>query len=76
MAPLSTRLCEGCRKPIAAERLKSVPDSRQCVECQTKSEKEGDTRRYVNEGLAGTREDHKKMRGKQWSEMIQRSRGK
>jgi hypothetical protein len=29
--------------------------------------------RTSREGLAGIRKDHKRMRGKQWSEMVQHS---
>jgi len=70
------RLCAGCREPIAVERLESVPDAQFCTRCQSENEVTRDTRRYIDEGLAGSREDHKKMRGRQWSEMVQRSRGK
>lgn len=31
-------------------------------------------KRYINEGLAGTREGHKRMRSQHWSEMLRRSK--
>lgn len=30
-------VCEGCRNPIPNERLKIIPESRLCVDCQTAS---------------------------------------
>ena len=76
MTPDSERLCNACQEPIPEERLKSLPNTQYCVRCQSQSESGHDTRRYADEGLAGSREDHKKMRGRQWGGMVQRSRGK
>lgn len=45
-----------------------------CVACKTGSD--DDPSPHIDEGLAGTREDHKRMRGKQWGDMVQRSRGR
>lgn len=33
-------VCEGCRKPIALERLQAVPYSRLCIQCAETSEQE------------------------------------
>lgn len=71
-----TRLCEECGQSIPAARLANVPDARLCAPCQAAYESTHDTRPHIDEGLAGSREDHKRMHGKQWSEMVQRSRGK
>jgi RNA polymerase-binding transcription factor DksA len=76
MTSSPARLCEACQQPIPEERLRSVPRAQYCVRCQSRSESDHDTKRYVDEGLAGSREDHKKMRGRQWGEIVQRSRGK
>ena len=70
------RFCTSCQEPIPEERLASLPNTRYCVRCQGQSEAGHDTKRYLDEGLAGSRDDHKKMRGRQWGEMVQRSRGK
>lgn len=32
--------CEGCSKPIPKTRLRAIPHTRHCVECQRRSEKE------------------------------------
>ena len=76
MTTVTTRLCEGCGRSIPSARLAKVPDARLCVPCQTAHESTHDTSPHIDEGLAGSREDHKRMRGKQWNEMVQRSRGK
>lgn len=68
------RLCRECRQPIPAARLKVVPGATLCVDCKKGADDDSSPR--IDEGLAGTREDHKRMRGKQWGEMIQRFRGK
>lgn len=70
------RLCGGCGQAIPAARLRSMPGAQFCVACGEKYEKTHDTRPRIDEGLAGSREDHKRMRGKQWGDMVQRSRGK
>jgi RNA polymerase-binding transcription factor DksA len=76
MTTATTRLCENCDQSIPAARLAKVPDARLCIACQASYESTHDTRPHIDEGLAGSREDHKRMRSKQWSEMVQRSRGK
>lgn len=76
MTTVTTRSCEDCSRCIPSARLAKVPDARLCVACQTAYEVTHDTRPKIDEGLAGNREDQKRMRSKQWSEMVQRSRGK
>jgi len=68
------KVCVDCGTVIPSNRIEASPDASRCVSCQTKFESSHDTRAKVNEGLAGTREDHKKMRSAVWSDI--RSRGR
>jgi len=68
------RVCIECGAVIPPERVKAIPAVSRCLKCQSSFEQTHDTRRRINEGLAGTREGHKKMRGKLWGEMRKRSR--
>lgn len=70
----TTRPCSECGQAIPEARLLKVPDARFCVACQEKYERTHDTRPHIDEGLAGSREDHKRMRAKQWGDMARRSR--
>jgi len=74
--PLSLRLCSDCGISIPPERINAVPDITRCIKCQNDFEMHHDTRPRINEGLAGTRDAHKKMRGKLWGDMRNRGRGK
>lgn len=35
-------VCENCKKPIPIKRLKAVPYTKYCIECQNKMEKSGE----------------------------------
>ena len=69
------RLCIDCQKKIPEARLAISPSAVRCVSCQSAFEKTHDTRPKINEGLAGTREENKRMRGQIWGEIRGRSRG-
>ncbi len=69
---LGVRPCYGCGKPIPHARLISTPDAVRCVACQSLFEKDHDPRIFVDEGPAGTREGHKRMRGQLMSDMLKR----
>lgn len=45
-----------------------------CLNCGEKEARKDSLK--INEGIAGTREENKKMRGQVWGEMINRSRGR
>jgi len=62
-----------CGAVIPALRAKDPSVSR-CSGCQSDYEKTHDTRRYIDEGIAGTREEHKKMRSQLWNDMVNRGR--
>ena len=70
----STRICLSCTEPISASRLNFVPHALRCAKCQSLMEKNIDHRQYIDEGLAGTREAHKHMRGGLLSDMIKRGK--
>ncbi len=74
--PLSVRLCSACGMEIPPERINVTPGATRCIKCQNDFELHHDTRPKIDEGLAGTREGHKKMRGQLWAEMRNRGRGK
>lgn len=69
------RLCNDCQKLIPEERIAIAPNSTRCVSCQAIFEKTHDTRPRINEGIAGTREENKKMRGQVWGDLRNRNRG-
>ncbi|MGH8670803.1 MAG: TraR/DksA C4-type zinc finger protein [Burkholderiales bacterium] len=69
------RLCVECGDVIPPACIVATPTVTRCVSCQSKFELAHDTRRRVDEGLGGTREDHKKMRGQLRSDMRNRGRG-
>jgi RNA polymerase-binding transcription factor DksA len=69
------RLCIDCGVVIPPERVHTIPSVARCVRCQSALEQNRDTRAYIDEGLAGTREGHKRMRGQLWGDMRNRARG-
>jgi hypothetical protein len=71
---LSTRICLTCTNPISALRLNLVPHALRCAKCQSLLEKNIDYHQYIDEGLAGTREAHKHLRGGLLSDMIKRGK--
>ena len=74
--PDNARLCIECGAVIPAERVQAVPSVSRCVKCQSIFEKSHDTRPRIDEGLPGTREGHKRMRGQIWGDMRNRGRGR
>lgn len=72
----TVRLCIDCGLNIPPARVAAVPSVSRCLKCQSAFENTRDTHPRIEEGLAGTREGHKKMRGQQWGDMRNRSRGR
>lgn len=70
------RLCIECGVIIPQARVVAVPTVSRCVKCQAEFERTHDTRPHINEGLAGTRNENKKMRGQLWGDMRNRDRGR
>jgi RNA polymerase-binding transcription factor DksA len=68
------RFCIECGSSIPKERIEASNASR-CIKCQEEFEKSHDTRIKINEGLPGTREGHKRMRGQIWGEIKKRNSG-
>ena len=68
--------CVDCGTKIPEARLQASPNTRRCVGCQNRMENKnpGIVSRRINEGIGGTREDNKRMRAKDWSDL--RNRGK
>jgi len=73
----TARRCIDCRREIPVERLEAIPNTTRCLACQRVHEgmSPGSTNRRIDEGLAGTRGGHKRMRGQVWSAVRRRSRG-
>ena len=69
------RLCIDCMKSIPEQRLAIAPKSIRCVKCQYEFEKTHDTRPKIDEGLAGSREENKRMRAQVWGEIKKRNTG-
>ncbi|MHB8828510.1 MAG: TraR/DksA C4-type zinc finger protein [Syntrophales bacterium] len=69
--------CSDCGKSIPAARLKAMPNTHRCAACQAAFERQNPvTRRLPNDdGIAGTREDCKRERARQSSDMKHRSMG-
>ena len=64
----TSKLCVDCSVVIPPERLSVAPNTLRCTKCQGKLEKSNPNafarpRMRTNEGIAGTREDHYRMRG-------------
>jgi phage/conjugal plasmid C-4 type zinc finger TraR family protein len=70
------RLCVECGVVIPHARVVAVPTVSRCVKCQSVFERTYDTRPHIDEGLAGTRNDNKKMRGQLWGDTRNRGRGR
>lgn len=70
------RICVDCSGVISAQRVKATPGSIRCIGCQSKFESTHDTRARIDEGIAGTRKENKRMRGQLWGDMRNRSRGR
>lgn len=69
-------LCIECGVVIPHARIEAVPTVSRCIKCQSAFEHTHDTRPRINEGLAGTREENKKMRGQLWGDMRNRGQGR
>jgi hypothetical protein len=69
-------LCIDCGELIPPARVKAVPNVQRCAKCQSLLERRDPsiTKRRMDEGLAGSRDDNKKMRSRQWGDMIKRRR--
>ena len=70
------RLCVDCGGVISHARVVAMPTVSRCVKCQSAFEHSYDTRPHINEGIAGTRDEIKKMRGQLWGDMRNRGRGR
>ena len=70
----SARICLTCTDSISASRLNLVPHALRCAKCQSLEEKNIDYHQYIDEGLRGSREAHKQMRGGLLSDMIKRGK--
>lgn len=76
MASVSENLCAICQQPIPAERLRSLPHTQYCVICQDQLETGHDTKRYIDEGIAGSRKDHQLMKEHYREVLVERWREK
>ncbi len=72
---LTQKQCVDCGASIPAARIQANPATERCVRCQQAFEQLDPslTERKIDEGLAGTREDHKRMRGNLRSDMGKRN---
>lgn len=65
-------ICIDCGKSIPKARIELMPHVLRCVNCQSEFEMTHDTRIKVDEGFGGSRDDVRKMKSKQWGEMVNR----
>jgi Prokaryotic dksA/traR C4-type zinc finger len=63
---LSTHSCLSCGQFIPSARMKASPYTNHCTKCQSNLEKRHDYHRYIDEGIAGTRESHKLLYGQDY----------
>ena len=72
----TNRYCIDCGKSIPSARLEISPEARRCVQCQRALEGKNPSvhRRRIDEGLAGSRDDHKKLKAREWGSMVNRNR--
>jgi hypothetical protein len=68
------RECDDCGNIIPPQRVEAIPNVTRCVRCQTEYEKRHDTKAHINEGIAGTREENKRLRGQLQSDIRKRGR--
>jgi phage/conjugal plasmid C-4 type zinc finger TraR family protein len=68
--------CIDCGEIIPEARLEISPQTNRCVKCQQALEgKNPNTyKRKIDEGLAGSREDHKRLKAREWGAMINRNK--
>ena len=73
-SPRSEHECIECGAEIPKARLKAIPGVQRCVSCEENLETRDPSiiERKVDEGLSGSREDNKRMRNKQYSDMRRR----
>jgi RNA polymerase-binding transcription factor DksA len=66
--------CIDCGEEISKARIRANPNANRCVHCQGLIEKinPSSIKRMVDDGLAGSREDHKKLRANLYSDMRNR----
>ena len=69
-------LCIDCGGLIPPARVEAIPNVQRCTKCQSLFESRDPSifKRRVDEGLAGSRDDNKKMRARQWGDMQRRRR--
>ena len=69
------RECLDCGIVIPVARVQAIPNVSRCAHCQEKLEASHPelSERKVDEGLAGSREDNKKMRNKNFSDIRKRN---
>ena len=66
--------CVGCGTAIPRERLLANPSAIRCVACQLQFERTADVRRKAVSPFAGTDEQVRSMKAKQWGEMMSRTK--
>ena len=68
--------CIECGSKIPEARLIINPNVKCCVNCQSEIEEKspGSASRKIDEGIGGTREDNKRMRAKNWGDMMNRGK--
>jgi RNA polymerase-binding transcription factor DksA len=74
MVKITGSLCHECGQAIPVIQLEMDPNTIYCLGCQSRSA--GGSRYFIDEGIAGTREENKRMRARLWGEMRSRGRGK
>jgi hypothetical protein len=76
IANQSDHNCIECGEPIPEARLKITPQPCRCVECQQTLERKNpdNCKRKIDEGLAGSREDHKRLKARDWGAMVNRNK--
>lgn len=73
-SPISHRLCIECGVTIPHERVLALPAVIRCINCQSVFESTHNMRQRIDDGIAGTREENKRMQNQVWGEVRNRGR--
>ena len=72
LGEMSSKVCIDCGGKIIKARVDANPQVLRCIGCQIAFEQTHDTRIKVDEGFGGSREEVKRMKAKQWGEVVNR----
>jgi len=70
----SGRYCIDCARGIPQERISAMPHVMRCVACAAKHEQTQDLRPKARSGFAGSDDEVRRMKARQWGEVVNRGK--